>query len=146
MQSLHSKNFIPLQYSAAFSLTVTCADKHWETLGDVSYSSRNTVRKRIYMNNCCSKTSTFGCSMMPQLSLRASVLEKDSHFYQKQGLGIHKSRLRSCCVQSSSRSSALLPAVPPPSCLPHRFPSAQKERGLSSPHCLCLASGLHGGR
>lgn len=131
---------------------MTCADKHWEMLGDVSYSSRNAVRKKICMNNYCSKTSTFGCSMMPQLSLcelgayELLCSRKGFTFLSKTRAGeTYIWAEIPLCPVLSSQSSALLPALLPPSCLPCRFYSAQKERGLSSPRCLCLASGGQAG-
>lgn len=56
--------------------------------------------KKLSMSNGCSKTHAFVCTMTPQISMCVSILESNSHFCQKQGLGIHKSRLRPCYAWS----------------------------------------------
>lgn len=132
---------------AAFALAVTCTDKHWEMLGDFSYSSGKTARKKIYMNNCCFKTSTFGCSMMPQLRLCASILENNSNFFIKNegwesinlgwGHAVSSPLIPVFCPAACSATS-LLPAPQVPLC--------PEGKGVLLPICPCLASGLHWGR
>lgn len=141
------KGFYPptiLIWQRLSSLSISCylsaqgSDLYWQVLGDAWRYLLWKHRKRIYINNCCSKISTFGCSMMTHLSLCFFIKIKG---WESINLG-----------WDDALSCTLIPVFCPVACnatslLPVPQVSLCSERkGVVLPTCFCLVSGLHWGK